>query len=156
MRYLMIDRVLRLERDESVRAIKNVALSEDVFSDHFPGAPVMPGSLLIEAAAQAGTALLEVSRDFQRKALLAMVDRAKFRAVVRPGDQLIIDARLLSESGDACHIATELRVGEVLVMDAKLIFKLESATRYYPERMRQFVESGYEIWLQDAEMVGFE
>ncbi len=52
MRYLLIDRVLRLERNKSVLAIKNVTLSEDVYADHFPGFPVMPGALMIEAAAQ--------------------------------------------------------------------------------------------------------
>ena len=155
MRYLLIDRVLRLERDKSVLAIKNVTLSEDVYADHFLGFPVMPGALLIEAAAQAATALLEVSGNFQKKALLAMVDRAKFRAMVRPGDQLYIDAKLLGVTEKVAQIVAELRVGETLVMDAKLIFTLQPSEQFYPQKTRHLVETVYDIWLEGAELVGF-
>ena len=156
MRYLLIDRVVRLERDKSVLAIKNVTLAEDVYSDHFLGFPVMPGALMIEVAAQAGTALLEVSRNFQRKALLAMVDRAKFRAMVRPGDQLTVNGALTSLTEEVAHVATELRVGEKLAMDAKLVFTLQSSEQFYPEKTRHLVETAYDVWLDGAELVGFE
>lgn len=156
MRYLLIDRVLRLERNKSVLAIKNVTLSEDVYADHFLGFPVMPGALLIEAAAQAATALLEVSGNFQKKALLAMVDRAKFRAMVRPGDQLYIDAKLLGVTEKVAQIVAELRVSETLVMDAKLIFTLQPSERFYPQKTRHLVETAYDIWLEGADLVDFE
>jgi len=156
MRYLLIDRVLRLERNKSVLAIKNVTLSEDVYADHFLGFPVMPGALLIEAAAQAATALLEVSGNFRKKALLAMVDRAKFRAMVRPGDQLYIDAKLLSVTEKVAQIVAELHVNETLVMDAKLIFTLQPSERFYPQKTRHLVETVYDIWLEGADLVDFE
>jgi 3-hydroxyacyl-[acyl-carrier-protein] dehydratase len=63
MRYLMIDRVERIERGRRLTAVKNVSLSEDYFREHFIGSPVMPGALLIESLAQAATALLEISRE---------------------------------------------------------------------------------------------
>jgi 3-hydroxyacyl-[acyl-carrier-protein] dehydratase len=90
MRYLLIDRIQRLECNKEVVAIKNVSLSEDIYADHFFGSLVMPGALLIESLAQAGTALLEVSANYGKKALLVMVDRAKFRCLIRPGDQLSV------------------------------------------------------------------
>src|SRR5512140_2782338 len=96
MRYLLIDRVTDLEINRKLRAIKNAALSEDVYSDHFFGYPVMPGALMIESLAQAGTILLEVSCRWTQKAVLVMVEKAKFRSFVRPGDQLIIDMTLSS------------------------------------------------------------
>ena len=96
MRYLLIDRIQRLEFNKRILAIKNVALSEDIYSDHFFGFPVMPGALLIESVAQAGTALLEVSANYKKKALLIIVEQAKFRSLVQPGDQRAIFANRLS------------------------------------------------------------
>lgn len=155
MRYLLIDRVLRLERYKSVLAIKNVSLSEDVYTDHFLGFPVMPGALMIEAAAQAGTALLEVSLDFEKKALLAMVERAKFRSMVRPGDQILIDVKLSSATEEVAQIIAELHVGDTLVMDAKLILTLQPPEQFYPQKTRHLVETAYDIWLDGADLVGF-
>jgi len=156
MRYLLMDRVIRLERDKSIRAIKNVTLAEDVFADHFLGFPVMPGALMIEVAAQAGTALLEVSGGFKNKALLAMVDRAKFRSMVRPGDQLSIEAALSGRIDETAQIHGELRVGETLVMDARLVFTLQPSEQFYPEKTRHLVDTAYNIWLEGAELIGFE
>ncbi|HEY5622698.1 MAG TPA: 3-hydroxyacyl-ACP dehydratase FabZ family protein [Gammaproteobacteria bacterium] len=156
MRYLLMDRVIRVERDRSLRAIKNVTLAEDVYADHFLGFPVMPGALMIEVAAQAGTALLEVSGNFQKKALLAMVDRAKFRSMVRPGDQLTIDAVLAKRSAETAQVVAELRVGETLVMDSKLVFSLRPSEQFYPQKTRHLVETAYDIWLDGTEMLGFD
>ena len=156
MRYLLIDRVLRLERNSYVEAIKNVTLSEDIYANHFPGFPVMPGALMIEAAAQAGTALLEVSGNFERKALLAMVERAKFRSFVRPGDQLKISVKVKQASEDLARIDAELRIRDAVVMDANLVFSLQPASQFYTEKTRNLVEAVYEIWLDGAELAGFE
>jgi 3-hydroxyacyl-[acyl-carrier-protein] dehydratase len=155
MRYLLFDRVLRLERNHSLRAVKSVSLSEDFFADHFLGFPVMPGALLIETAAQAATVLLEVSCEFRKKALLAMVDRAKFRSMVRPGDRLIVDVTLSSISNDVAQTGIEIRSGDVLVMDARLVLSLQHPEPFYPKKTRHLVETAYDVWLQDAEMVGF-
>jgi FabA-like domain len=67
MRYLFLDRILHLERNKQIAAIKNVTLSEDVYADHFFGSPITPGALLIECLAQAGTTLLEVSLHYRSK-----------------------------------------------------------------------------------------
>ncbi|MEZ4821440.1 MAG: hypothetical protein R2942_03125 [Ignavibacteria bacterium] len=90
MRYLFIDKIKSIECNKSITAIKNVSLSEDVFTDHFMGYPVMPGALQIETVAQVATALLEVSSDFSFKAILSIVEKIKFRKLIRPGDQLIV------------------------------------------------------------------
>ena len=151
MRYLLIDRIEYLEVNKFIRAIKSVALSEDVFHDHFFGYPVMPGALLIESLAQAGTALLEYSTEFKKKALLVMVDQAKFRKMVRPGDQLSISGALVSVSQRSAQMDGEIRVAEKLVMNARLTFALDDVDRFYPIKMRQLMETIYDVWLEDTE-----
>ena len=88
MRFLLIDRIETITKDTEITVIKNVALSEDYFDEHFPWNPIMPGSLLVEAMAQAGTALLEISKQYAVKAMPIMMDQIKFRHIVRPGDSL--------------------------------------------------------------------
>ena len=96
MRYLLIDKIISIEPNKRIRAIKTVSLSEDIFLDHFPGNPVMPGALMIESAAQAGTALIEISASLKKKAFLVMVQDAKFRSLVRPGKTLTLDLNIVS------------------------------------------------------------
>ena len=90
---LLIDRVLELKRKESIVAIKNVTINEPFFNGHFPGLPIMPGVLIVEAIAQAGGALLltEVEDRTDKVMVFTGIERAKFRKPVSPGDQLRIE-----------------------------------------------------------------
>jgi 3-hydroxyacyl-[acyl-carrier-protein] dehydratase len=156
MRYLLIDRIQRLECNKEIVAIKNVALSEDIYADHFFGSPVMPGALLIESLAQAGTALLEVSANYRKKALLAMVDKAKFRCFVRPGDQLFVTATIRSLENDHARIDGKIHVSDRLAMDAELTFVFKNAEEIYPPRVKFLVETLYDVWLKDAQLLGLD
>ncbi len=93
---LLIDRVLELKRKERIVAIKNVTINEPFFNGHFPGLPIMPGVLIVEAIAQAGGALLltEVEDRSQKIMVFTGIERAKFRRPVSPGDQLRIEVEL--------------------------------------------------------------
>ncbi len=93
---LLIDRVLELKRKESIVAIKNVTINEPFFNGHFPGLPIMPGVLIVEAIAQAGGALLltEVEDRDNKVMVFTGIDRAKFRRPVSPGDQLRIEVEV--------------------------------------------------------------
>lgn len=98
--FLLIDRVLECIPGESVKAIKNVTVNEPFFTGHFPQKPVMPGVLIIEAIAQATGILAfktrgEVKDDDDTLYLFAGIDKARFKRPVGPGDQLVIDAKLL-------------------------------------------------------------
>ena len=95
--FLLVDRILELEPGKRVVGIKNVTFNEEFFQGHFPGNPVMPGVLVLEAMAQvSGIALLGVVPDREKKLLyLSGVDRCKFRRPVVPGDQLRIEPRSL-------------------------------------------------------------
>ena len=156
MRYFLIDRIERLECNKEIVAIKNVALSEDVYADHFFGSPVMPGALLIESLAQAGTALLEVSAAFEKKAILIMVERAKFRCLVRPGDQLFVTATLRSLEDDHARVDGKIHASNRLIMDSQLTFGLKDATEFYTPRIKFLVEAHYDVWLKGATLVGLE
>ncbi len=93
---LLIDRVLELKRKERIVAIKNVTINEPFFNGHFPGLPIMPGVLIVEAIAQAGGALLltEVEDRSNKIMVFTGIDRAKFRRPVSPGDQLRIEVEV--------------------------------------------------------------
>ena len=156
MRYLLIDKILKIECNKQITAVKNVAMSEDVFTDHFIGCPVMPGAMLIEAAGQAATALLEVSAEFKIKALLTIVDKVKFRKLVRPGDRLMIRVSIVSLQTDSAMMDVKIQVENTLVMDGRLIFNLKHADEFYPVKTRALIESTYDYWLDGAELTGFE
>jgi len=93
---LLIDRVLELKRKESIVAIKNVSINEPFFNGHFPGLPIMPGVLIVEAMAQAGGALLltEVEDRGNKLMVFTGIERAKFRRPVSPGDQIRIEVEV--------------------------------------------------------------
>ena len=150
MRYILLDRIERIDHSRRLRAIKTVSRSEDFFTDHFPGQPVMPGALLVECMAQAGTALLELSQDLRIKAILVMVERAKFKVPVRPGDSLRIDASIESHDGAWARLSTSIRVQERVVADANLTFSINEVEPFYPESIRSIVRMAYTDMLRDA------
>ena len=96
--FLLVDRVVEFEQDKRVLAYKNVTCNEPFFTGHFPGHPVMPGVLVIEALAQAGGLLTQLSRDpgagDGQTFYLVKVDNAKFSRMVVPGDRLELDVEL--------------------------------------------------------------
>src|SRR5437899_422365 len=108
MRYVMLDRITLLEPPKVARAWKCISLSDDVFVDHFPGYPLMPGALMIESLAQLGATLLEASMRQRGRddlyGILTFVDRAKFRRPVRPGDRLELETQVLQVTEDGGRV----------------------------------------------------
>jgi beta-hydroxyacyl-ACP dehydratase FabZ len=120
--FLLIDRVLEVSADR-VRALKNVTVNEPYFQGHFPGAPVMPGVLQIEAMAQAGgiLAVQTVAFDPTTHVMLFMaIDAVKFRKAVIPGDQLIIDVVPLRK-GKIFKMKGEIQVDGKIVSSAEFL-----------------------------------
>ncbi len=123
--FVLVDRVL--EHDAfSLLAVKNVTGSEEFFEGHFPGAPVMPGVLLMESLAQAaGIWLLKAAPDPSRLEVHVVgIDDAKFRRPVIPGDQLRLAVRVLHRRGALCRVKGEITIGEQRVAEARLLLQV--------------------------------
>lgn len=132
---LLIDRVLELKRKERIIAIKNVTINEPFFNGHFPGLPVMPGVLIIEAIAQAGGALLltEVPDRTDKVILFTGIERAKFRKPVSPGDQLRLEVEVTGWRAIPGMTAAKMQgyawVGDKRVAEAIVSCQLVDSTR---------------------------
>jgi 3-hydroxyacyl-[acyl-carrier-protein] dehydratase len=132
VRYILLDRITTLEPPELARGIKCVTLSDDIFVDHFPGHPLMPGALIIESMAQLAGVLLEATMRTRDRhdlhALLTMADRVKFRQVVRPGDRIELEARGERVTEDGGQAQAWARLGDKVVAEAQLSYAFARVT----------------------------
>jgi 3-hydroxyacyl-[acyl-carrier-protein] dehydratase len=133
--FLLIDRVLEIERRKKIVAIKNVTINEPFFVGHFPGFPIMPGVLIVEAMAQAGGAMLltEVEDRSDKLIVFTGIEKARFRRPVVPGDQLRIEVEMLSWKASASRIAVRMEgkafVNGKLVCDGMVSAQLVTMNR---------------------------
>jgi UDP-3-O-[3-hydroxymyristoyl] N-acetylglucosamine deacetylase/3-hydroxyacyl-[acyl-carrier-protein] dehydratase len=119
--FLMIDRVIELVPDKRIVAVKNVTINEEFFQGHYPGQPIMPGVMIVEAMAQAAALLLSQRLENTGKvAVLLSLDDAKFRRAVMPGDQLILEAEALRAKSRSASVRCWAKVGNALAAEAKL------------------------------------
>ena len=124
--FLFVDAILEMERLKRIVGIKNVTSTEPHFQGHFPGKPVMPGVLIIEAMAQIGglLCLLEVPERENKLLYFVAVDDARFRRPVVPGDQLRIEMTVVSWRGDFCKLNGRATVEGQLAAEATLMCKM--------------------------------
>jgi beta-hydroxyacyl-ACP dehydratase FabZ len=121
---LLVDRILDIpEGGKKIVGLKNVTANEQFFQGHFPGAPVMPGVLIVEAMAQCAAVLfLREIEDREKKLFLfGGVDKARFRRPVVPGDQLILECEVLQRRASTVKVRGVARVGDVVVAEAELL-----------------------------------
>ena len=120
--FLLLDRVIQLERKKMIVALKNVTINEPFFNGHFPGEPIMPGVLIIEAMAQAGAVLLlsEIEDRENKLIVFTGIERARFRRPVVPGDQLRIEVKVLVWRRIAGRMSGEVFVDGKLVAEATI------------------------------------
>ncbi|MDR1085876.1 MAG: 3-hydroxyacyl-ACP dehydratase FabZ [Deltaproteobacteria bacterium] len=153
MRYLLVDRIIKWVPGREAVGLKNVSLSEDFFDDHFPLKPIMPGTLIIEGMAQLSGLLLEETmkeNGLKIKALMSLVERARFRRPVYPGAQLIYYSQVsqYNELGGRAQVRAE--VEDKLAADCELLFSFHQIDNPHQEAVRRNVLAA---WLEKA---GFE
>jgi 3-hydroxyacyl-[acyl-carrier-protein] dehydratase len=120
---LLVDRILEIESGKRVVGLKNVSANEQFFQGHFPGAPVMPGVLIVEAMAQCAAVLFlrDIPERDEKLFLFGGVDRARFRRPVIPGDQLIMEITVLAQRAATVKVRGEAKVDGKLVAQAELL-----------------------------------
>jgi 3-hydroxyacyl-[acyl-carrier-protein] dehydratase len=133
--FLLIDRVIEVERKQRIVAIKNVSFNEPQFQGHFPDYPIMPGVLMVEAIAQAGGALLltEIPDRDNKLMVFTGIDSAKFRKPVVPGDQVRIEVKVLNWRSTAVRMQGMATVDGKLVCEATVMCALVPRGTTKPE-----------------------
>lgn len=122
--FLLVDRILEVNADESIVGLKNVTVNEPFFQGHFPNVPVMPGVLMIEAMGQVGGVLVYLSQPVEKRGELIYftgLDKVRFRKPVVPGDQIIIEMNILKKRSKMVKMSGTATVDGKLVAEAELM-----------------------------------
>jgi UDP-3-O-[3-hydroxymyristoyl] N-acetylglucosamine deacetylase/3-hydroxyacyl-[acyl-carrier-protein] dehydratase len=126
--FLMVDRIIELDGDRKAVGLKNVSINEPYFQGHYPGQPIMPGVMILEALAQLSGILLSRRLEHTGKvAVLLSMDRVKMRRPVRPGDQLILEAERLHVRSRTGHCRCQALIGSDVAAEAEIKFMLVDA-----------------------------
>lgn len=122
MRWIWIDKFIEFDSGRRARALKNLTLAEEHLHDHFPGAPIMPNSLITEGLAQTGGLLVGECNNFEEKVILAKIPKAVFHFAAVPGDTLVYTAQIESINEAGAMVAATAHVGERLQAEIELAF----------------------------------
>lgn len=152
MRWIWIDKFIEFESGKRAVTIKNVTLAEEHLHDHFPGFPVMPECLMIEAMAQTAGILVGEAKKFKEKVILAKIKKAAFFHYVKPGDTLKLEAEIESITPEAASTTGKISCSDKLIAEIDLMFShidQNLAGKKFPEE--NFVFTGmFESLLRDV------
>ena len=147
MRHFLVDRIVEVEPGVRAVGLKSVALSEDVFRDHFPGNPVFPGAYLLEGLAQTAGALIQ--RSTGRFALMSSVDRLRFGALVRPGQLLRYEVTIEQLEAEHARVRGEASVAGAVVASGRISFAILDIERVIPAVYLPVWRHELDLWLGD-------
>lgn len=134
MRFLLVDRIIELESGKRAKGLKNVTLSEDFFTHHFPDQPIMPGAMITECLVQLADWVVRESSDFERLSLPLSFERIKFHRLVRPGDQLLLEVELEPDGGGRAHVRGKATCEGKAVAAAQFTVALEASEPFQTSR----------------------
>ncbi len=141
MRFLLVDRIVKLDPGVSIEAEKSLAASEELFRDHFPGFPVVPGVLLTEMMAQTAGKCLNAQRLPRGNAMLIEVRNAKFRSWVKPGQQIRLRAKIERNEDEYAVSTAQGEVEGKRVCSAELMFAFAPLASFAPDYRDDVLES---------------
>lgn len=144
MRWIWIDKFTEFESSSRAVAVKNVTLAEEHLHDHFPGFPVMPESLCIEAMAQTAGILVGEAKNFEQKVILAKIKKAVFFEYVRPGDTLRLEAKIDTITDEAASTSGKITCEDKLIAEIDLMFShldQNLAGKEFPEENFVFTDT---------------
>lgn len=148
MRFFLLDKITRWEVGVAAEGLKNIALSEDFFDDHFPRRPVMPGVLILEGMAQLSGLLLEecLHQKYTKnaKAVLTVLERTKFRTLVKPGDTLIYRTEVKSVNEAGGKVKATASRGKTIVTSTEMVFAFKYVDDPLLDEKRRKLK---EIWM---------
>jgi len=147
MRHFHLDRIDSLEPGLRAVGLRAVALSDDVFTEHFPGNPVLPGVYVLEGLAQTAGVLLWETSAKSRIAVMVSVDRARFTTFARPGEVVRFAVEIDSHDEHAARVRGVATVGERQVAVAALTFSMQTPERVIPPVFLPFWERTVDVWL---------
>jgi len=156
MRWIWIDKFVEFHSGKSAVAVKNVTLTEEHLHDHFPGFPVMPETLMIEAMAQTAGILVGEAKNFKEKVILAKVKKAVFFNYVKPGDTIKLDAKIESITPEAASTTGKITRSDKIIAEIDLMFShidQNLAGKKFPDE--NFVFTGtFELLMRDVLLSG--
>ena len=133
MRFSLVDRIVELDKGQSITTVKNLSLAEEYLQDHFPGFHVMPGVLMVEALVQSGAWLMRATEDFRCSTILLKEARAvKFNSFVTPGKQLRVTVRTHKWGDDECTFKCESSIEGESAVSGRIILKQFNLTDQNP------------------------
>ncbi len=155
MRWIWIDKFIEFQSGKHAVALKNVTLAEEHLHDHFPGFPVMPECLMIEAMAQTSGILVGEAKNFQEKVILAKIKKAVFFDYVKPGDTLKLETEIESIAPEAASTSGKITCADKLIAEIDLMFShidQNLAGKEFPEENFVFTAeaSVFESLLRDV------
>jgi len=156
LHFIFVDRVVSLVRNERITALRQLTAAEEIFQQHFPGNPMLPASLIIEACAQAATMLLETSSGFESKAFVGFVEKSKFRHPVRPGYEMQMELLIKQMGGNGALVSGSVVQRNRKCATVHLGMVMSPMKDFFPAAQRTAYLGLYPPWLAETEFTDFD